>query len=365
MERVPAANSSTINALIDAKAYYDALLYLLNICFSLGITIYGFSLLANSVVIYIFFKEGFKSTSNISFFALGITDILVSICWLFFNVRWHTQLARPYFDQLNLHIWKYVVICADAMSSVGSWITAVITWERLCCIAFPLKVKRIFTRKLIARLIVGGFVYEVVALVLYFVADYIIDKENSRQRAAVYYADGSYRLNYTAAATFGSNLRLFARLSLTYIPNYALYAAIVIGTVILVAVFLRSVQVKQQLTANKDSQKMSTKEKKLIKSVIGVCLIYIVTCTPRNVYQTMLSLSASSTNSLPTRFAIMLQRYVEIVLSFNHAVNILVYLMVNSSFRERFMKLFCFCYYGKRVVVDPPAENAKENKGTR
>ena len=87
-----------------------------------------FAVPANIINILVFWKDGFKLTPNISFFVLAITDLLISI----FDV--------PYLLRVYTTFVTHAVPVSEALNTIGAWITAVITMERLCCIAFPLKV---------------------------------------------------------------------------------------------------------------------------------------------------------------------------------------------------------------------------------
>ncbi|GFS15657.1 peptide receptor GPCR [Elysia marginata] len=320
--------------------------YYSDIVSSANIAVFGFSAMANSIVILVFFKDGFRSTSNISFFALAIADLLVSILWTVNQVNSHTKLLRMN-DPIRRFWEDKLFPCAEAINTIASWITAIITWERLCCIAFPLKVKRIFTRKLIFCLIQGGFLYEVAAMTLYFVGEHIRNKGTEEMRNSPrYFKDGRFYINITGLETQALGYSIFnnARLARSYIPNYVLYTAIVVGTVLLVAKFTQTIQVKKSLTGGQGPEKMSNKEKKLIKSVIAVCVIYITTCTPLNVYDTLWY-----TNIIDHIF--LLDRCLYLVRGLNHALNIFVYIAVNSNFRKEFKSMFCFCCIDKGPML--------------
>ena len=101
-----------------------------------------FGVASNLVVILVFLKVGLSTTSNKSFFYLALTDLYISLCWML-------QLGKVYLSVAGIYIrnWTitrflelYVVDSAEVMNSIGAWITAVITTERLCCIAIPMKV---------------------------------------------------------------------------------------------------------------------------------------------------------------------------------------------------------------------------------
>ena len=52
-----------------------------------------------------------------------------------------------------------------SVSTVGAWITAIISLERCCCVLRPVKVKQILTRKTIIVMIVGMSVFQTVTLI--------------------------------------------------------------------------------------------------------------------------------------------------------------------------------------------------------
>ena len=106
-------------------------------------SVYCFGFLSNIIVLWIFFSDGFASTSNINFFSLGVADLCVCI---FFLVRELFQLIGRYFrgqkafQEISIIYSTYFFSNNEALKSFSAWITALITLERLICIIFPLKV---------------------------------------------------------------------------------------------------------------------------------------------------------------------------------------------------------------------------------
>ena len=119
--------------------------------------------------------------------------------------------------------------------------------------------------------------------------------------------------------------------------NVSFYAATVIGTILLVIVFKRSIRERKSLTG-KDTQKHSAREKRLIQSVLGVCAIYIFTASPANVFSLAVYLGLGSA----WRYRLFVGECFAAIEAFNHSLNIFVYFMFNSRFRETFMRIFCF-----------------------
>ena len=105
--------------------------------------IYCFGFLSNVLVLWIFFTDGFATTSNINFFSLGAADLCV--CSLFIVKEFFTKTFRYFRNSTTFleiwYIWRdYFFTNQEALKSFSAWVTAVITLERLLCVTFPLRV---------------------------------------------------------------------------------------------------------------------------------------------------------------------------------------------------------------------------------
>ena len=111
---------------------------------AVDMSVYCFGFLSNIPILWIFFTEGFASTSNINFFALGVADLSVCIFFIMQELlfKWLYSLCFEYTTCLDMReIWTtYFFPNQEAIKSFSAWITALITLERLLCITFPLKV---------------------------------------------------------------------------------------------------------------------------------------------------------------------------------------------------------------------------------
>ena len=95
----------------------------------------------NIANILVFWRMGFTAVSNISLFSLSIVDL---ICVLFINS--FTIFSSYFYSFILIMPGIDYVILANPLyrcfPSISSWITAVISTERCCCILLPLKVRQ-------------------------------------------------------------------------------------------------------------------------------------------------------------------------------------------------------------------------------
>ena len=132
----PSAVAMTATFLDDAL--YKLILFITSRILTSILAICG--MIANILNTRVYWKMGFGLTSNISFFALSISDFCFT-CLLFYacltqnyEVSNEVQRMSPAAVSflLNPLFW--------ATQACGSWITALINIERCCCVVIPLKV---------------------------------------------------------------------------------------------------------------------------------------------------------------------------------------------------------------------------------
>ena len=130
--------------LLSEKDFYLTTLslsFLLIIFSSLGI-------LSNALVLAAYLKIGFLESINISYFALGISDIGVLGTTL-----WGAILNVLEFLEVNLPFYALEISSptmyfpGEGFEKTTSCITAYISLERCLCVLFPLHVKTFVTRK--------------------------------------------------------------------------------------------------------------------------------------------------------------------------------------------------------------------------
>ena len=135
----------------------------------------------------------------------------------------------------------------------------------------------------------------------------------------------------------------YCRLVLAACPNAVMYVLLLLGTTLFIIVFKRSIQSRKSLTAGK-KQNNSTKERRLMKSVLLVCIIFIITSGPLSIdrlirffFHTIGGMEFEHRKVHGKVYFIP----IDILKSINHCFNIFVYLPMNSKFRRIFCHMFC------------------------
>ena len=102
--------------------------------------VYFVGLFLNMIILLVFSKDGFSSSTNISLFSLAVADMAVCVMYCTIIISKALQPVcyvcwKLYYD--HYHDMAEVEQIPTAMTTM---ITSLLCWERLCCIAYPMKV---------------------------------------------------------------------------------------------------------------------------------------------------------------------------------------------------------------------------------
>ena len=122
-------------------------------------------------------------------------------------------------------------------------------------------------------------------------------------------------------------------LAITTVVSYAL---LLLGTVVFVIVFKRSILKRKSLTTRK-KQGDTAKEARLMLNVLVVCVIYLITAAPRTILRMADYFDFSFRHVNYYVFVDYALGYFQAV---NHVFNIFVYLGINTQFRKTFCDIF-------------------------
>ena len=198
--------------------------------------------------------------------------------------------------------------------------------------------KRIITPKVTICVIFGFVVFQIASMVV--------------PAALTGHAQNSYYDSYNKTTDdvrdqlwyrfmFVYHIRHYIKLIVTHFFNMALYGIIVLETILLIFFFKLKMKSRTSLVGKKIARN-SAKERRLVKSVIGVCVFFIITSLPRNMeelYTLWPGKYLALNLNLHTLFVITYGLY-QLLHGVNHSFNLFVYIAVNSKFRRSFLDLF-------------------------
>ena len=136
------------------------------------------------------------------------------------------------------------------------------------------------------------------------------------------------------------------------IPTFICFILVTMGTIFLAIKLRQSAEFRKSMSVKK-TDKISTRERKVSRSVIGVCVIYIV-CQSPNVFIYLASIIYPPFASFDPVYGnlVLLILFVCILFqAISSSINLFVYLQMMSQYRETFKKLFLACRASTNATV--------------
>ncbi|CAG5128587.1 unnamed protein product [Candidula unifasciata] len=312
---------------------YEALYYFMLInMWGGGLPVSIFGVLTNLLNIFTFLKQGVQDTVNISLLALAISDLCSQIPLTFasiFIIPTFNMLDLPFAcdDLLYLLVWIHVMF-----TRVTTLITAYITLERCICVAAPLKVKNIFSpaRTLVCMVTVFAVMLALVSPMLYTARlTWIFSPLRNATILGVTFIDNRNKIETITFAS--SNL----------IPTVAFFLVIVC-TVLLVVNLQKKSQWRLQASVSSSSSVMSSRDRKVVKMVTLISVIFVVCYFPGTagfiwlIVDTEMRFDGKHRNLLYAVYSVLFN-----LESINASINLFIYLRLSSKFRSTFLKAFC------------------------
>ena len=308
------------------------------------ICIAAFGMAGNVLILISYSKIGFSESINISYVALGISDILCIT-----TLTWYAVCYIPAFATSNIPF-----IAREFSNPTGgstsaifikttAWITAFISLERCLCIVFPLRVKAIVKRNRTIVVIVTIFVLTVLPLasiVFYtYVFDFRFDAESNKTLLRVKYrksqlSDFLTRVNYVYKLLF---------------MNFTPFAIILVCAVVLTIHLNRSARWRLKNSSestntpaggkpsseDEKTQRKIPKEMRVVKTVLAIAITFIFTGTMSTV-RYLIAMSWPEFHPVgdyAQLFGVIAR--LEFLLSLaNSSVNFIIYYIMGTKFRS-------------------------------
>ncbi|XP_012943205.1 rhodopsin-like [Aplysia californica] len=285
-----------------------------------------FGVIFNAVNVFVFFKQGFKDTVNITLFSLAVSD-MGSLATLF----WSTVCFNPLFAQAVLP-----VISIDLMhitsgwphtffSRISSWITAFVTFERCLCIALPLKVKTIITPRRTIYVIVSIYIGVAACVAPAFYSIRLGPKHVSEVNMTM------IGIVYTSDGVFIEGISLL----ISAFSQLVSFISVIVCTVILVQNLLIKSRWRQSSSSTAKQESLSNRDMKVVRMVLSIAVIFIACLSPTvaNIFAIM-SIPEYSFYGEYQSIYLILWAISFLLVATNSAVNIFVYYYMSSKFKE-------------------------------
>lgn len=327
----PETTMTTLNVFIPLVSYQLVENFMkinveyLNLVFSV------FGLLANTLNVAVFLKQGFTDNVNISLFALSVSDFCSLLTSMLFSLTCNTGFVT----MTSIEPFGFQSVVAafprGVFSRVSSCVTAYVTFERCVCVVMPLKVKRVLTRRV--TVLVLFFIYTGLGLTL----------------LPVYlqmYLGWSYN-PYVNKTTLGLQLinhvglvDVSVTLSIHTMTQIASFFMIIIFTTILVFELTKRSKWRQK-SSSADRTNTNKKGSQTLMLITSMAVIYIVCYLP--------SMTILLTGLIEPKFGALGQEvnlYLVFVTfnlaleSLNSCVSVFLYHQMSSKFRATFRQLF-------------------------
>ncbi|GFN92668.1 chemosensory receptor a [Plakobranchus ocellatus] len=298
---------------------------------------------SNALVIVTYAKVGFSDTINISYSALGISDLSTSVfrCWgtmCYILVLTNTKVP---FDPLSVGITTSF-FPGQGFEKTTAFLTAFIALERCLCVQFPLHVKRIVTKKITVTSIVIIFVFTFApSNLIHMVYPFKFVYSPAQNRTILAMIPLQTPLRY-----------IIQRALLAYYGTVLHFTALIvvwICTVFLAVGLKRTAKIRKDKFKNTSAQQDTQRGRRVIKTVFLLAVTYLACSTP--IAATMLVPhfvpEFDSTRSL-ARISAVSHLLSGVMNQINSNTNLFIFLYMGSKFRETFLRLF-----GKKSPIKP------------
>ncbi|GFR85788.1 chemosensory receptor B [Elysia marginata] len=312
------------------------------------IALFGMS--GNTLIIITFARIGLSDSINLSYCALGISDILCITA-----LTWNAICFIPPFLELDLPFLPAEVnvltggAVIDMLSKTTAWLTAFISLERCLCVVFPLKVKDIVRPKRTVFIIVMIFFMTIAPLSCVSFYIYVfVDKFDAKRNITL--IGVRYRKSSLSDALYDFNF---------------IYKIAFMNTIPLVIVFVcsaslavhlrRSATWRLEQSSNiRDRKNLSTahddksnrkyaKDTRVAQTVLAIATCFIVLETLGTV---KLFVSLTWTEFRPigaySRLFKFISRLAFLFSLTNSSVNFIIYYTMGSKFRHTVKRVLCF-----------------------
>ncbi|XP_059173482.1 cannabinoid receptor 1-like [Physella acuta] len=296
-------------------------------------TISFIGVIFNIINIIIFIRLGFHETTNISFLSLTLADMGVVLMLVGYSIIYNPAMVGAVptpqiIDSVGYILFGWPYAC---FSRIAGCMTAFITVERFLCVAMPLRIKTLVTPQKTILIAASFFVILFASVVPAFLAsrlDRVFDPSINQTVVGLVFCPDTPTLE-NASLTFNVAVQL------------AVFIIVTVFTVGLIRTYVRKSEWRNSISSSQGSKSISSRDKKLVKMVIFISVIFIA-CSIPGVVATFLMMFIKDYNILGRYRNIYIATFSTFfpIGAINSTVNIFIFLDMSSKYRHIFLSMF-------------------------
>uniref|UniRef100_A0A2C9L3S7 G-protein coupled receptors family 1 profile domain-containing protein n=1 Tax=Biomphalaria glabrata TaxID=6526 RepID=A0A2C9L3S7_BIOGL len=298
-------------------------------------------ILGNVFTIRNFYKQGFHDTVSVTLTALALSDIGALVTQQGYNI-----LINPWLSRMELDFSLYDMVAVfffypnGYFIRVSGLITAFASFERCVSVTLPLKVRLLFSRKVV--LIVNVLIFFLISIYLfplyYFYCVEFVYLVNPLTNRTI------YTLIYRENADIVLHV---SYLLIDLAVPYFTFLVTTVSTVVIVVQLRSKAKWRSAVVSGKTQGEKSDallKEKRTSVMLVTVSLIFIVCLIPHSAVLTALSLVRElKLGGAYFNIAFLCYTFTFLMETINCSVSILVYYKMSTKFRTTAQEMLKVC----------------------
>ena len=292
-------------------------------------------LVANFLTAVVLTRKTMHSSTNCFLTALALWDTMVLICTLFLMTLSH--FSSTYEVTIHPYIVVYIYPLALVAQTSTVWITVSFTVERYIAVCHPLKAARMCsinrTRIVIVCVSIVSFIYNITRWFEY-------ELTNNSRKPSNKTGENSTNQTFPFKPTEFHGDHLYNTVYYSYLYPIIMFVIPLSSLAIFNTCLIHAVKKSQK--QQKDMNVRQSRENNVTTMLVSVVIVFMMCQVPAAVYNVARAIDADTVENM---FGWQILSAVRnFLVTFNSAINFLLYCAFGQKFRRVFMRTFCYCF---------------------